>query len=724
MTTQSYIVGGQKLNLGSRIGKGGEGEVYAVSGIENLAAKIYTVNGLQEREAKIRAMVAAGLAQTTSLIAYPIDYVRTTHGTFAGFTMKLVSKHKSLHELYSPGARKATFPKADYRFLVRAAANVSRAIASAHASNCVIGDINHSGILISDQATVALIDADSFQVSDGNRQHLCRVGVPEYTPPELQGKRLDVLRTPNHDAFGLALVCFQLLFMGRHPFAGRSSSGYMPFERAIGEYRFAYSRARSGSVGMTPPPAAPTLADFPSAIAAAFEQAFGPSGTTTRPSARQWISLLEELERDLRACSKNPLHSYSSHARECPWCRMENALSIPLFVSPNSSFSAGPAFRSTLADWKAIWAAIEALVIPGPAPSMPQLPQLTLRAAQQHSPPAFGISKYKGVGVGIIAVSLALLAALPEAALFWIIGAFVGASQFFRSPPPSKDELIKASLLTSAERLERRWENALASWRNSLRDDEFRNERAKLANIKAEIEKLLAGEQGRINAAIQQSEQRNRAYQLNTYLDRFQIRQATITGIGPARLAVLASYGIESAADISLASLLKVPGFGRSNAAPLLAWRQSLEGNFRYVLSGVSGGSAVQAVKNETATQLSALSAQLGSGLDRLRTICTEITNRRQNLPPEIRSLHQEREQLKVDLRAFGLSYPVSNTSSGHTQSSSTSSPRGIIQPSGNSCPLCGSAVVLRTAKRGFRRGSKFYGCSRYPICRGTRPGP
>lgn len=34
-------------------------------------------------------------------------------------------------------------------------------------------------------------------------------------------------------------------------------------------------------------------------------------------------------------------------------------------------------------------------------------------------------------------------------------------------------------------------------------------------------------------------------------------------------------------------------------------------------------------------------------------------------------------------------------------------------------CPLCGSKMVLRVAKKGKRAGQKFYGCSNYPKCRG-----
>jgi restriction system protein len=37
-------------------------------------------------------------------------------------------------------------------------------------------------------------------------------------------------------------------------------------------------------------------------------------------------------------------------------------------------------------------------------------------------------------------------------------------------------------------------------------------------------------------------------------------------------------------------------------------------------------------------------------------------------------------------------------------------------------CPKCGTAMVKRTAKQGAHIGSEFWGCPRYPACRGTRP--
>jgi restriction system protein len=36
-------------------------------------------------------------------------------------------------------------------------------------------------------------------------------------------------------------------------------------------------------------------------------------------------------------------------------------------------------------------------------------------------------------------------------------------------------------------------------------------------------------------------------------------------------------------------------------------------------------------------------------------------------------------------------------------------------------CPLCGKPLALRTARKGARAGSQFWGCSGYPECKGTR---
>lgn len=55
---------------------------------------------------------------------------------------------------------------------------------------------------------------------------------------------------------------------------------------------------------------------------------------------------------------------------------------------------------------------------------------------------------------------------------------------------------------------------------------------------------------------------------------------------------------------------------------------------------------------------------------------------------------------------------------SGRMKGAEESQPR---EPEGVVCPQCGSAMVRRVARRGSSAGSAFWGCSRYPQCRGTR---
>jgi DNA-binding helix-hairpin-helix protein with protein kinase domain len=163
--TPAIVIEGKLRQLGRRIGKGGEGEIYTLADDRSLAVKVYTMPDLGDRARKIRALVEGQLAQKAPLVAFPLAEAKTRAGNFLGFSMQLVDGYKPLHELYAPGPRKLHFPHADYRFLVRAASNIARAVASVHRSGCVIGDINHSGILVSPKAVVALIDADSFQIT-------------------------------------------------------------------------------------------------------------------------------------------------------------------------------------------------------------------------------------------------------------------------------------------------------------------------------------------------------------------------------------------------------------------------------------------------------------------------------------------------------------------------------------------------------------------------------
>lgn len=63
----------------------------------------------------------------------------------------------------------------------------------------------------------------------------------------------------------------------------------------------------------------------------------------------------------------------------------------------------------------------------------------------------------------------------------------------------------------------------------------------------------------------------------------------------------------------------------------------------------------------------------------------------------------------------------ASMPSAGPAPTAGTASPErsdAVVSPH---CPLCQSPMVRRTAKKGTNAGSQFWGCSKFPVCRGTR---
>src|SRR5215510_14579311 len=328
LTSKSEIV-----RLGRRIGIGAEGEVYEVQDQSDLVAKIYHQPPPPEKAEKLVALSRLGNERLFNLSAWPVDVLRdTSDGAVVGFIMKKISQAEEVHALHSPKSRLQKFPDASWAFLIYVAANIARAVAAIHEHGFVIGDLNPKNILVTRKATVYLLDVDSFQVIADGKTYRCDGGFPEYTPPELQGvafRKVD--RTQEHDGFGLAIVIFQLLFMGRHPFSGNFlGAGEMTLERAIREFRFAYG-ADAEVRKMRQPPGTLALDSMPPPLVHMFRRAFL---TTDRPQPREWIEPLEALAKALKKCVLHSGHYYYRELRDCPWCGIESRVRVRLFNFP------------------------------------------------------------------------------------------------------------------------------------------------------------------------------------------------------------------------------------------------------------------------------------------------------------------------------------------------------------------------------------------------------
>ncbi len=330
--TNHVLRNGQKLALGRKLGEGAEGAVYEISGRSDFVAKIYGKPLEQKDAEKLEVVCALRTDKLSAVCAWPIEAI-FVNGKACGFVMPLVKKATEIHELFGSASRKRLFPNADWAFLIHVAKNLAAAIHNLHSVNIVVGDFNQRNIVVSEDATVKLWDCDSFQVERNGRTFYCKVGVADFTPPELQSCTYfdGVKRSPQHDCFSLAVMIFYLLFLGRHPFAGdpidpRVNS--FDLQDAIASGKFAYS-PNSPRFGVQPPRISPPVRELGLELMPLFVQAFE---TSNRPSSADWFAILKKLENNLSRCSFNPGHVFPTRLKTCPWCNYEAQWLITTFL--------------------------------------------------------------------------------------------------------------------------------------------------------------------------------------------------------------------------------------------------------------------------------------------------------------------------------------------------------------------------------------------------------
>ena len=325
------------LDQSGTLGVGGEATVYTVPQDGSLAAKVYR-KPTDERSRKLSVMLShppidSSGAQTGFSIAWPVDLLRTgdRKRRVIGFLMPRMDGLSPLIDVYTTHTRLRQRPGFNLRSLLRPAYNLAAAVGTVHAGGYVIGDLSHTNVFVSDDASVTLIDADSFQVRDPQtgEDFRCPVFTPEFTPPELQGDALMLVdRTPEHDRFGLAVLIFQLLMEGGHPFAGRFlGEGELPeITERIAAGHFPYGVGRQ--VPYRPPTVALSYEILAPGLQRLFIQCFeeGHENPQARPTPQAWQDALLQAEHSLVACRANGQHWYGGHLSACPWCERATQL--------------------------------------------------------------------------------------------------------------------------------------------------------------------------------------------------------------------------------------------------------------------------------------------------------------------------------------------------------------------------------------------------------------
>jgi DNA-binding helix-hairpin-helix protein with protein kinase domain len=631
---------GREIRLDKLLGQGGEGAVYGIVATNHFVAKIYHAPLKADRATKIQMMAAHSDEAVKQLTAWPIGLIFTKAGRAPiGLLLPKVENSKDVHKLYSPKSRLAEFQKANWRFLVIACANIARSFKAVHSTGSVIGDINEGSVLVADNARVKLIDCESFQWAANGRRFACEVGVETFTPPELQGKNFrEVVRTINHDSFGLAVMIFLLLFMGRHPFAGRFlGRGDMPIPKAISEFRFAYSAMRA-DVQMDKPPGTPPLSIVGDEVAFMFEKAFAKQmAQGGRPDPTEWVTALENLEKLLKQCTVNPSH-WHYRGVSCPWCPMEASTGVELFPF------VGKGTAIPLQDLTALWRQIEGLRSPGPAPEIqPPSPQPSAEAIalsgsyRRANMLAFAVALL----IGAIAVFGQLKAPAPFLLLFGALLSFFGARKWF----DKSSDIYK--FRDAAARAENVWNQANSQWLERAGSKAFDDKKQQILGIRQAVDYLPTLRTKKLNDLRKSL----RHAQLVRYLDSFEIDRARLDGIGEGRKRTLQSYGIETAADLLNSRVESVPGFGPKLCGTLYSWRHSLEGQFTFNPATGVDQRDINKIEQEIAAERRKLEEAVRAEFSELSNIHARILNVRNQLRSPIENTFREYLQARANYR-------------------------------------------------------------------------
>ena len=187
MKSTLYTATGECVTPDRELGKGGEGAVYDIEEFVDSVAKIYHTPPPALKQDKLAFMAATADAQLLNYVAWP---QATLHGgrggKVIGFMMPKVSGKEPIHMIYSPAHRRQSYPHCAWDFLLYVARNIASSFATIHEHGHVVGDVNQNSFMVGRDSKVVLIDSDSFQINANGTLHLCEVGVPHFTPPELQ----------------------------------------------------------------------------------------------------------------------------------------------------------------------------------------------------------------------------------------------------------------------------------------------------------------------------------------------------------------------------------------------------------------------------------------------------------------------------------------------------------------------------------------------------------
>lgn len=632
---QGTLLAGDRMEyrLGTPFAEGGEGRVFAIATRQDVVAKIYKEPDCR-REAKLRSLLELSNPSLRAIGAWPMSLLRDSQDSMVGFVMESLRGWRPLYEIYQIRSRVTIAPGHTWQNMLRTARNLAAAVARVHGHGLVIGDLNESNVLVDNQSMVKLIDVDSFQLRDGQQFFECKVGKAELLPPELQGRTLEgIERTDEHDCFALAVLIFQTLVFGRHPFSGRPSGERdIPTEEAIQRGWYAFTERR-----MTPlrPPPFLNLRWLPQTIRTKFEEAFDPL-QTSRPTAEEWFGLLRELESELAICEENPSHRHWQGCDHCPWCGLEDVWSITLFKpSPRRQFTdvslasdlvwrrivqMEPPRSTELEEAMLRW---QSATWPGPLTRYQRILCKLQRVTKIYAVLAIGYL----IAMGLHLMGVPPMILLPIAAVSWLVPMVMVKLAFGRALTEAETAWQMLAIRTS----EFQRHSVLPVWEDKSRE---------LANVRDALSRRAR----RLEHKRETVFRTTYAPQLEAHLAKSSVLAAEDSRLSPESLARLHAKGIQTAAAVNEVVLRYHSRLDGTQIEHLLAWRKRLEFQF-WSTSGLQLSSALEReLLSHIQSEDNRLLAQLEQGERDLQTLKIEFAVREANF---LKAMQPDLERLE-----------------------------------------------------------------------------
>ncbi|MDC0877830.1 hypothetical protein OAP73_06035 [Methylophilaceae bacterium] len=328
------------INKKKILGRGATATIFeAKKGSTLYAAKIFhpgtkvnveKIEAMMENPPKIKSMKIDGLPFIQ--FAWPIELIKSNNTDVIGFLMPLIDLKNSFsldffydavlfHKLKSSNEVALTFKLA-------IAKNLAKVVADLHADNHFFIDLKPQNIRVAKGThAVTLLDCDGFSIASKNGKRFpAELISTDYIAPEVTNKNESPVNLgEEQDLYALAVIIFQLLNKGTHPFQGiiknnlkantndeKAAKGYYP--HGLKPHPYIDPRPQS------------THATLLESTRKLFDSAFSNS-QVRRPKARIWAKHFDEILTNKLVVRCEKKSTDLSHLRfrdmDCPACYLE-----------------------------------------------------------------------------------------------------------------------------------------------------------------------------------------------------------------------------------------------------------------------------------------------------------------------------------------------------------------------------------------------------------------